>query len=131
MTINVVPNLLLTLVGLSHLLAAIVVLVRIIITRDLGLHFAKALREIVPMGIYPIFYMLILLARMIALTTGKYTNDVGLSFMALTQLCSITLPLSLLLRPKVYRTLFPRKIEAKEALVLPPSGDYLLYCPKQ
>ena len=120
MTINVVPNLLLTLVGLSLLLAAIIVLVRKFFARDLERYFGNALRDIVPMGIYPTFYMLILLARMIALTTGKYTNDVGLSFMALTQLCSITLPLSLLLRPKVIHMLFPKNIEETEALVPSP-----------
>ncbi|KAL5460182.1 hypothetical protein EMCRGX_G033610, partial [Ephydatia muelleri] len=117
MTINAVPNLLLTLVGLALLLAAIIALVRRVIARDLGHYFGNALREIVPMGIYPTFYMLILLARMIALTTGKYTSDAGLSFMALNQICSMMLPLSLLVRPKVHRMLFSKKIEEKEALV--------------
>ena len=132
MTINVVPNLLLTLVGLALLLAAIIGVVKIFIARGLGRHFGKALREIVPMGIYPTFYMLILLTRMIALSTGKYTSDVGFSFMALTQLCSMTLPLSLLLRPNVRRTLLSKKkIEGTKALVTSPSSDYLLYCPEQ
>eukprot|EP00731_Ephydatia_muelleri_P031138 Em0022g652a len=117
MTINAIPNLLLTLMGLALLLAAIIALVRRVIARDLGRYFGKALREIVPMGIYPTFYMLILLARMIALTTGKYTSNAGLSFMALNQICSMMLPLSLLVRPKVHRMLFSKNIEEKEALV--------------
>ena len=131
MSINVVPNLLLTLVGLALLLAAIIVLVRKIFARDLGRYFGKALRDILPMGIYPMIYVLILLARMIALSTGKYTNDIGLSFMVFTQLSSIALPLSLLIQPRVILALCPKKeIHVEEDaidgyLTMPRKCDYI------
>ena len=131
MSINVVPNLLLTLVGLALLLAAIIVLVRKIFARDLGRYFGKALRDILPMGIYPMIYMVILFARMIALSTGKYTNDITLSFVVSTQLSSIALPLSLLIQPSVILALCPKKEthvedDAVEGyLMIPEKCDYI------
>ena len=104
MTINVVPNLLLTLVGLALLLLATILFVKSVISTD-TIIFRKGLKEMLPVAIYPTLYMLILLSRMIGLMTGKYKDAVGLSFMALMQLCSITLPLSLLVRPSVRQAL--------------------------
>ena len=111
MAINVVPNFLLLVLCLSLLTAAVASLTRNALAKVLMSQHWLAIKEILPLAIYPLCYMLVVSGRLLALVVGKYTNDVGHSFMALSQLCSLTLPVSLLLRSNLRRSLCSRKKE--------------------
>eukprot|EP00731_Ephydatia_muelleri_P021341 Em0013g1068a len=71
MALNVVPNFTVTLIGLMLMAITIAALVRKFILKVLQLHQWAAIKEILPLAIYPTLYMLIFLARMIALVSGK------------------------------------------------------------
>ena len=114
MATNIVPNLLLSLLGLTLIVWAVVVLTTKLIGKAFEHYLWIAMKEILPLAIYPTVYMLILLWRMIVFASGKYSNEVGLSFMAVVQLSSCALPLSLLVQPKIRHTLCHSR-EAKES----------------
>ena len=111
MAINVAPNFLLLVLDLSLLGGAITFLTRKAFAKVLKSQHWLAVREILPLTIYPVAYMLVVSGRLLALVAGKYTNDVGHAFMALNQLCSLALPVSLLLRSSVRSRLCSRKKE--------------------
>ena len=111
MAVNVVPNFLLLVLDLSLLGGAITFLTRKAFAKVLKSQHWLAVREILPLTIYPVAYMLVVSGRLLALVAGKYTNDVGHAFMALNQLCSLALPVSLLLRSSVRSRLCSRKKE--------------------
>ena len=120
MAINVVPNLVLALLGLTQILGAIFVLYRKVFGKDLERYLWIAIKEILPLAIFPTCYLLVTLGRMLAILTNKYTTDAAQAFMALLQLCSCTLPLSLLVQPYVRQRLcrgIRTKAEEKEHLM--------------
>ena len=112
MATNVVPNLLLSLMGLTLIGWAIFVLIAKLIGKTFEHYLWIAMKEILPLAIYPTVYMLILLGRIVGLSSGVYSNEVSLSFMALTQLSSCALPLSLLVRPGIRDALCHSKEES-------------------
>ena len=105
LALNTLPNFLLSLVGLSLIGGAIFVITRKVITGNSERFFGILIKEKLPLALYPTIYMLLIFARLIPTLSGIYTNIVSLAFMAMIQLSSFTLPLSLLLRPSVRRTL--------------------------
>lgn len=113
MAINVVPYFLLQVLGLSLMAVAILSLARKAIQKVLQSQHWSAVRDILPLTIYPLLYMLVVSARLLALVTGTYTHDASHAFFALIQSCSVALPLSLLLRSAVRRRLCVPKIEEK------------------
>ena len=109
MALNVVPNFTVTLIGLMLMAITIAALVRKFILKVLQLHQWAAIKEILPLAIYPTLYMLIFLARMIALVSGNYTYDVSVASVSLVQMCSTALPVSLLMRSNLRNSLCCRK----------------------
>ena len=119
MITNVLPNLIPLLVGLALILMAALSLCRKLIGSGYERLLRSAMSELLPLAIYPVCYMLLVLGRLLAFMSGGYTYDTSLSFNALIQMNSFTLPLSLLLRPTLRRALCHRKnaLEEMEALV--------------
>ena len=118
--VNIVPNLLLSLLGLSLIGGAIIVLLRKVTIGNLERFFRIAMKENLPLALYPTVHMLILFSRLVTtLSRMKYSLDlVGVAFMIMFQLSSCILPLSLLLRPSVRRTLCrSKKVREKEMLI--------------
>ena len=109
MALNVVPNFTVTLMGLILMAITIAALVRKFILKVLQLHQWAAIKEILPLAIYPTLFMLILLARLIALVSGNYTYDASVAFASLIQMCSAALPVSLLMRSNLRNRLCCRK----------------------
>ena len=92
MATNIVPNLLLSLLGLTLIVWAVVVLTTKLIGKAFEHHLWIATKEILPLAVYPTVCILVHLWRMIVFASGKYSNEVGLSFMAVVQLSSCALP---------------------------------------
>ena len=123
MALNVVPIFTLMLIGLILMVIAVAALVRKFILKVLQLYQWAAIKEILPLAIYPTLYILIFLARMIIIVSGRYNNEAGLASMALVQMCSAALPVSLLMRSSLRRRLCQKKRGENVPLVTSTNGD--------
>ena len=117
MTVNVVPNFLLSVLSLALLAIAVVQLSKKAAKKVLQHQHWMAIKEILPLAIYPIAYLLIVVGRLFALVGGVYSADAANAFMGLSQLCSIVLPMSLILHSSVRQNLRQRR--KTEKLPLP------------
>lgn len=100
-TINIVPILIMSFGGLLMLLiAASILLRRGAISSDfLGEQYRKALKEVLPLMVYPTVYFVIIFVRIIVVFAYKFNdplvNDVV--FVSLLQMCSVALLVSIFL----------------------------------
>ena len=109
LTINIVPILLLSIVSVVLVVLAVLSLAKQkFIRKDLTLQHWQAIKELLPLTIYPLVYILIFFGRMIALVSDKYLNEVALAFTALQGMGSVALPFSLLIRSNVQKRLCRR-----------------------
>ena len=109
MTINVVPSFLLTVLSLALFAIAVASLSKKAVKKVLQPQHWIAIKEILPLALYPIVYLLVVLGRLLALVSGVYSHDVAHAFMGVIQLCSIALPMSLILRSSVRQNVRQRK----------------------
>ena len=100
-----VPHVVLTQFSLLLMGVAILALLRRVYKNILTRHHWSAIKEIAPSTLYPIAYSIIFFGRMIGLAAGYSSTLFGEVSVCLIQLCSITLPLSLILRSGVRRAI--------------------------
>ena len=105
LAINLIPILLLTILGLILICIALVTVTKKTIGRNLQRHHWLAIKEILPLTIFPSVYLAIILGRIVAVFSGKFSYDVADVFMVLEQTSSFAVPLSLLVRVNVRRSL--------------------------
>ena len=106
--IVVVPQLLLTMSGLALILIAILSLGKKVVQKFLAHHHWLAIRDILPLSLYPLVYSLVWLARLLDIAIDDNFRVFGIVTSALLQACSVVLPLSLLLRSSVRNKLCRR-----------------------
>ena len=109
MTGNLVPNFFLSVLSLALLAIAVLSLSKKAAKKILQPQHWMAIKEILPLLIFPIVYLLVVFGRLLALVSGVYYHNVAQAFMGLSQLCSIALPTSLILRSSVRQNLRQRK----------------------
>ena len=116
LVVHIVPHLLLTLFGLALLLAAVLSLARKACARTpklLGHQYWLAMKGILPLMLYPLFYSLIYLMSVISLIWGTHSHFLNVTgteaFVAMIQMCSGLLLLSLLLGPRVRENICRRE----------------------
>ena len=105
LAINLIPSLLLTILSLVLICVALVSLTKKTIGRNLQRHHWLAIKEILPLTIFPSVYLAIVLGRIVAVLSGKFSYDVADAFLVLEQASSFAVPLSLLVRVNVRRRL--------------------------
>lgn len=100
-----VPHVVMTQFGLLLMVVAILVLARRLYKKVLKHHHWFAIKEIVPLILYPLVYSFIFFARMIGLSAGNSSTLFGEVSVCFIQLCSIALPVSLIVRANFRRTI--------------------------
>ena len=94
-----IPQIVLTLFGLILMSIAIFFLLRKILNREFEHHFWLAMKEILPLILYPLLYSLVFFGRMIGLSaSNESVVFVATSTLVLIFMCSISLHISLLVR---------------------------------
>ena len=115
LVINMIPRLLLTILSLILICIALITVKKKMIGRNLQRHHWLAIKEILPLTIFPSVFLAIILGRMVAVFSGKFSYDVADVFMVLEQTTSFAVPLSLLVRANVRQRLCRcRRSEAEE-----------------
>ena len=100
--LNVVPQLLMTLVGLGLLLISIIVLTaKARRTRNMHGLSQSAVLKIWPLAIYPFLYSLIYVGRMVGLAVNEDTNVSDVGTLSLLQAASAVVPISLVVHYEV------------------------------
>ena len=108
LAIATVPQIVLTQFGLLLMSIAIISLLRRIYLKIFEHHYWIVVKEILPVMLFPLLYSLVFFGRMIGLIiVGK--NNPGLvgtvTIALILTACSVSLPISLLLRPNVRKAL--------------------------
>ena len=105
--LNVVPQLLMTLIGLALLMISVVVLAARARRLDQGAHILSmyAIKKIWLSAIYPFFYSLIYVGRMLGLAANVDTTKSDVITLSLLEVASATVPFSLLLQREVRQSL--------------------------
>ena len=119
MAINLIPSFLLTIMSLILICVALVSVTKKTIGRNLQRHHWLAIKEILPLTIFPSVYLAIQLGRIVAMVSGKFSYDVADAFLVLEQANSFAVPLSLLVRLSIRERLcrgVPNKVTEIEAL---------------
>ena len=119
LAINMVPSIFLITLSLSLIGGAVFVVTKKTIGKNLERHHRLAIKEILPLTLYPFLYLMIVVGRIVAVLSGKFVYDVADAFMALEQLSSFAVPLSLLIRVSIRQRLFhgyPNKLGEMEPL---------------
>ena len=114
LTVNIVPIFIMSFGGLVMLLVASVILMRRGLRKDnfLVTQYRKALKEIVPLLVYPTIYFLIIFVRIIIVLASEL-NDPALNdviFVSVLQSCSIALLLSLFMHGSVRHVVLTRPV---------------------
>ena len=125
MTTNLVPHFALTLFGLASMMVAVAALLwRKEKQRILQLHYSSAIKDILPLMIYPTLYLTFSLARLLVSAAGAFNWKVNLVFAAAFQSCSVALPLSLLVRYQVRYKLCPKRMREEREYILTSSTPF-------
>ena len=98
---------------------AVFVVTKKTIGQNLQRHHQLAIKEILPLTLYPFLYLMIDVGRIVAVLSGKFVYDVADAFMALEQLSSLAVLFSLLIRVSIRQRLFqghPNKLREMEPL---------------
>ena len=112
-----VPHVALTQLSLLLMGVAVLALARRVYKKVQKSHHWQAIRHVAPTSLYPIAYSAIFFGRMVGLAAGYSSTLFGEVIVCLIQLCSITLPLSLIVRSSV-RSALSRKRSREEDKVL-------------
>ena len=119
MAINLIPSFSLTILSLILICFALVSVTKKTIGRNLQRHHWLAIKEILPLTMFPSVYLAIGLGRIVAMVSGKFSYDVADAFLVLEQANSFAVPLSLLVRLSIRERLcrgVPNKVTEMEAL---------------
>lgn len=103
--IVVIPQIILTQFGLILLSIAIIHLLRKIYLNLYEHHYWLAMKEILPLMLFPLLYSLVYFGRMIGLFVGSDVFLISEITLVLILTCSVLLPVSLLARPGIRRSL--------------------------
>lgn len=101
LAIATIPQIVLTQFGFLMMSIAIFHILRKICLKLYEHHYRLAMKEILPLMLYPLIYSLVFFGRMIGVLTGSDPSLVGSITVALILTCSVFIPVSLLLRPGV------------------------------
>lgn len=103
--ISAIPQIILTQFGLFIMSIAMISLLRKIYLKFYEHHYWLAMKEILPLMLFPLLYSLVFFGRMVGLLASKDPSLVGEVTIALILTCSVSLPVSLLVRPGIRRSL--------------------------
>lgn len=109
-----VPHVMLTQLSLLLMGCAILALLRRVYKKILSHHHWNAIKEIAPLTLYPLVYSAIFFGRMVGLLAGNSSTLFGEVTVCLIQLCSTTLPSSLLMRSRFRSALCPMRSREEE-----------------
>ena len=113
-----IPQIVLTQFGLILMSIAIFSILRKIRKREFEDHFWLAMKEILPLILYPLLYLLVYFARMIGLSASKESVVIVTTVTSiLIHMCSISLPISLLVRSNVRSGLCSKMGEEEKELI--------------
>ena len=117
LAISTVPQIVLTQFGFSLMSIAIISLLRKMYLKIFEQHYWIVVKEILPVMLFPTIYSLVFFGRMIGLIGGFHFGLVDVLTVALNITCSVFLPISLLLRPGIRRSLCREVDKEKEELI--------------
>lgn len=126
--LNVAPHLFMTALGLILLIVSMLTLA--VRARHAGvdsLASKSAIMKIMPLTMYPFFYSLIFVGRMVGLIANVDTKS-DLITLVLLEMAAVSLPLSLLVRKEIRQVICPRKGRPGELEALTGSMTNTLPC---